>query len=371
MITKNPFIYQGYLDPLQDSLVYIEREKELKQILNGLQDLKYYAIIAPRQTGKTTFMRQLKNKIDEDELHTHESIYITFKGVKNIEKNTFYSLIANEIIAELNTKYTILDPPWLLNMPLNIQNNIDFERFFITLSQIHFSKKVINCPHLKKKRLKYVILIDEFDCLPKELSFEFLKTIRSIFEQRFDNKGFERFSLIISGAMDLAQLSRGRNSPFNIADRVDLEDFEEQEVVDMVKKVLMAINAYFYEYFPGDVFEATNGHPYLTQKLCGKIIDNLISDKKNYIGKSDITRQIDNFINSNDINLKTIWDKIKNNKNLDILEHLLRGEKIRYNECDTFSYELKLAGAIVKDESGFCKTRNPIIYRFFHRQFLE
>ena len=371
MITKNAFIYQGYLDPQQDSLVYIDREKEVKQVLNGLQDLKYYAIIAPRQTGKTTFMRQLKMKIDEDELHTHESIYITLKELKNIEKNTFYSFIANKIIAELNTKYTIIDPPWLLNMPLNIQNNIDFEGFFITLSQINFSKKALNCPPLIKRRFKYVILIDEFDCLPKELSFEFLKTIRAIFEQRFDNKGFERISFIISGAMDLAELSRGRNSPFNIAVRIALEDFEEQEVVDMVKNVLMAINAYSYEYFPGDLFEATNGHPYLTQKLCGKIIDNLISDKKNYIRKDDITRQIDNLINSNDINLKIIWEKVKNNKNSDILEHLLRGEKIRYNECDTFSYELKLAGAIVKDERGFCKMRNPIIYRFFHKQFLE
>ena len=225
MVTKNPFKFFGHIDPKKDKVTYIDRGKQVQHVLNGIQDLNYFAIVGPRQTGKTTFMRQLINKINEDEIHTHESIYMTLEDLAKVDKREFYSSIAGKIIKCLSAKYTI-DPPSLLNAPKKVQNNLEFEDFLDDLSHAEFSKQRDLFFFDKKRKFKYVIFIDEIDGMPdRDLALEFLKTIRAIFSQRSDVEGFSVYSFIISGAINLAKLTFGRTSPFNIAERIDLEDF--------------------------------------------------------------------------------------------------------------------------------------------------
>jgi len=69
-------------------------------------------------------------------------------------------------------------------------------------------------------------------------------------------------------------------------------------------------------------------------------------------------------IDSADITLRTTLERISEHENLDIVKRFLKKEKIRYNEYDTFSSKLRLAGAVVRDEDGFCKIRNPIYQSF-------
>ena len=369
-IFKNPFQYHGHLDPVKDSLVFIHRDNQKKRIINGLADLNYYAIIAPRQTGKTTFMLQLINKIKDIEFYTYEPIYITLEDLVNIRKNEFYANIARKIINWLRNKYVFTNSN-LLNGYEKIKNNLGLEEFFIELSKAEFCYETPDGQQKKigkKRNFKFIIFIDEIDAI-KNLSLEFLRTIRAIHEQSSFVEGFDRFSFIISGAINLAKLSLGRTSPFNIAERVYLEDFMAEEVIGMIKNTLDSIQIKYYKSFPKEIFQETNGHPCLVQKLCGKIVDNAIIDKRGMIQKDDLTRQINNLIEEFDETLKTIWENIKKTGNLDVLKRVFKGECIKYNECDEFSYELKLAGAIVKNEKGFCRIRNNILRTFFAKQF--
>lgn len=362
---RNPFKYHGHLDSKKNSLIYIDREKQMNQVLNGIYELNYYAIMAPRQTGKTTFMQQIINKLSYDELYAYTRIYITLEDLIALEKSEFYSQIGRKIIGSLQNEFEF-DSPHLLEMPEKIKSNLGLEELFLELSKAQLRNK--NHNGNKKKILKYVILIDEIDAIGN-LALEFLRTIRAIHELRSFVKGYDCYSFIISGALDLAQLSLGKTSPFNIAEPIYLEDFESEEVSCMIEKAIHEIGMSYYKTFPEEIFKVTNGHPCLIQKLCGKIIDTLISDNRDCIQKKDLTQQIEKLIDGSDITLRTTWEKLKNSKNMDILKRVFHGEKIKYNVCDEFSYELKLAGAIVKDEKGFCKIRNPIYEKFFSQQF--
>ncbi len=362
---RNPFKYHGHLDSKKNSLTYIDRKKQMNQVLNGIYELNYYAIMAPRQTGKTTFMQQIINKLSCDELYAYTRIYITLEDLIALEKSEFYSQIGRKIIGSLQNEFEF-DSPHLLEMPEKIKSNLGLEELFLELSKAQLRNK--NHNGNKKKILKYVILIDEIDAIGN-LALEFLRTIRAIHELRSFVKGYDCYSFIISGALDLAQLSLGKTSPFNIAEPIYLEDFESEEVSCMIEKAIHEIGMSYYKTFPEEVFKVTNGHPCLIQKLCGKIIDTLILDNRDCIQKKDLTQQIEKLTDDFDITLRTTWEKLKNSKNMDILKRVFHGEKIKYNVCDEFSYELKLAGAIVKDEKGFCKIRNPIYEKFFSQQF--
>ena len=139
MINKNPFKYCGHLDVNEDYTIYIERKEDLDRVFAGINDLNYYAIVAPRQTGKTTFLRQLMNKITRDEFHTHECIYITFEDLARVEKKEFYSNFARKIINCLRHKYSI-QPRSILKMYEEVHSNLDLEDFLIELSRAGFGR---------------------------------------------------------------------------------------------------------------------------------------------------------------------------------------------------------------------------------------
>jgi len=372
---ENPFKYSGHISPKKHA--YITRNKQIERVLNGIQRMVYYAVIAPRQTGKTTFMKHLINQISRDELHTHEGIYITLEDIRDVEKDKFYSYIARKITRSLENRYFI-EPESFNSSYKKVQSNQDLEDFLAKLSKVTiFNKREDNLiMNNKERNLKYVICIDEIEGA-KELASEFLWTIRAMHEQSdgyddesgdFD-KGFDRYCFIISGATALEELTSGKVSPFNIADSINLEDFEEEEITSMVKKALDKVMVHYYESFPHDIFYQTNGHPCLTQKLCSWILEGLMLEKRDYIREDDLTGNIDKLIDSADITLRTTLERVSGDENLDIVKRLLRGEKIRYNEYDTFSAKLRLAGAVVRDEDGFCKIRNPIYETFFANQF--
>ena len=149
---------------------------------------------------------------------------------------------------------------------------------------------------------------------------------------------------------------------------VGSQDFHEGEITMMIEGALERLGVKYYEGFPKEVFNKTEGHPCLTQKICGIIVDSLIYENRDYIQEEDLKNQVHISLDNYDITLQTTWESVKKNKNIDILKKVLKGEKIKYNGFDEFSYELKLAGAIVSDERGFCKIRNKIYYDFFSKQ---
>ena len=99
-----PFKYTGPLDPEHDSLVSITRHEELKEVVKGVSNQTYYAIVGPRQIGKTTFLFQLLREISEN-LHGFQGIYLTLEDLVQVKHQDFYKNFARKIISSLSSRY--------------------------------------------------------------------------------------------------------------------------------------------------------------------------------------------------------------------------------------------------------------------------
>ena len=85
----DPFKYTGPLDPESDSLVRIMREAELKEVIDGVRNNTYYAVVAPRQTGKSTFLFQLMNELPKN-LPGYQGVYLTLEDLIHADRQEFY-----------------------------------------------------------------------------------------------------------------------------------------------------------------------------------------------------------------------------------------------------------------------------------------
>src|SRR5262249_37498280 len=101
---------------------------------------------------------------------------------------------------------------------------------------------------------------------------DFFAAIRYFYNARAVSKDVRRLSFVLIGVATPSDLIRDpQRTPFNIGKRVDLTDFTFQEAMPLAVGFSRA-----EEEAPqvlGWVMKWTNGHPYLTQRLCQAIAD--------------------------------------------------------------------------------------------------
>ena len=95
---KNPYKYTGPLDPERDHQVCIPRNGYVKQIIEGIKNDEYWAVLGPRQIGKTTFIRQIQKKIT-NAFHIYFNLEITPKT-----NEQFYQWLMDKILEEIPSK---------------------------------------------------------------------------------------------------------------------------------------------------------------------------------------------------------------------------------------------------------------------------
>ncbi len=125
-------------------------------------------------------------------------------------------------------------------------------------------------PALPTPRL--IIFVDELDVV-RSLPFstdEFFAAIRECYNRRTEDPKYRRLTFCLLGVATPSDLIRDtRLTPFNIGQRIELRDFTTTEAAPLARglegKEQGAGNA---ERLLERVLYWTNGHPYLTQRLC-------------------------------------------------------------------------------------------------------
>jgi WD40 repeat protein len=137
------------------------------------------------------------------------------------------------------------------------------QRFFEALYQVV----------LLKKPGRFVVFIDELDTV-RSLPFasdEFFAAIRQCFNERSQDPIWERLTFCLLGVATPSDLIKDPHiSPFNIGRRIVLEDFKKDEVAKLVEGLEADDRG---EILLERIFGWTNGHPYLTQRLCRAVAE--------------------------------------------------------------------------------------------------
>ncbi len=155
---------------------------------------------------------------------------------------------------------------------LDLETNVDewweeHDHLDVTRRLTLFFERIL----LNEVNQHVVIFVDEIDTTLKlDFSDDFFAAIRSLYNARADTPEFGRLSFVLIGVATPSDLIMDPvRTPFNIGQRVDLTDFTFKEARSLAQGLgLQRLRA-----MPvlTRVLNRTNGHPYLTQRLCHEI----------------------------------------------------------------------------------------------------
>ncbi len=320
--------------------LYVNRsaDDQLKRIVDEMQRPGY--VLVARQMGKTNLLFNAKRTLENE---NRLFVYVDLSNVFKHERECYRNIID-----------TIIEPNEILFK--QIENDIENLRKKKLPPHKEYSNSLRIILDVFQGDI--VIVLDEIDALRSaEYSDNIFAQIRSNYFSRTNFPVFERLTYILSGVIEPTELIKDRNkSPFNIGDKIYLEDFTLEEHKSFIKKSCLKVPK---EVADG-IYSWTNGNPRLTFDICSTI-ENLILENK-------------------EVNIDTLNTLIKEKylttydiAPIDHIRELVKTEKkvrravlnIQRNKSQLLSDEIKkklyLFGIINSKFDNTIEIKNPII----------
>jgi len=289
---NNPYRYTGALDPFHDRLVCIERTKEIKEVIRGFNLGDYWAILGPRQIGKSTFMRQLRKALP-DSYHINVDLILAPKN-----EETFYQDLLDKMQEEIPVEPVTIDD--------KLKNEAPGVRF-------HQALKIYE----SRAKKKIVFFFDEIEELPYMRGF--LHMWRHVHEETSTLSGAKlNIAVVISGSVDLIEATTGKISPFNIAKHIFLKDFSQKDAETLILKPLEKMNIRIDKDAVQLLTAELNGHPQLLQHACSRLVDSVNERNHRKINRRDSQQVRDALLRENTC-IDLLRTDIQNNKRLETL----------------------------------------------------
>ena len=354
-ITGKPDLYTtgGPVDA-EDAL-YIKRSAD-KELLEACLAGEYIYVLDTRQIGKTSLKLKTELQLRQRKIRTVD-ISLNKVGVK-VSAEQWYWGIIDIIIRDLSLDRGNARQWWDQYLDLS-----PVQRFVLFCSEVL----------VKEVTEPIVIFIDEIDSTRSlEFSDDFFAAIRELFNDRRKHKELKCLSFVLIGSATPNDLIKDRNrTPFNIGLGIRLEDFNPLDI-EAFKEGLPQQDV---DALLDRIFYWTDGHPYLTQKLCQRIasLEFVASDLNTQDLVDAIVTEL--FLDKTslpDDNLDYVKDMLLDQKlsrvNVEDILNLyldtLNGQKIKNNERSVIHNHLLLSG-IVKVRAGFLTIRNKVYEHAF------
>jgi tetratricopeptide (TPR) repeat protein len=243
----NFFVAGGTLDDAIPS--YVTRPAD-ETLFRRVQQDEFCYILTARQMGKSSLMIRTANQLRAADV-TPIILDLTEIGV--VSSDEWYLGLLTDITSQLDLDVEV-EGWWHEHAHLG-----QSQRFGDFLRQVV----------LEETSGPLVIFIDEIDTTLK-LPFrdDFFAAIRAIYNARPNDAAYTRLTFVLLGVATPTDLIADRSrTPFNIGQRVSLNEFSYPEAAVLRQGLDLR--------YPGQgdlilrrIFYWTNGHPYLTQKLC-------------------------------------------------------------------------------------------------------
>lgn len=320
--------------------LYVNRsaDLELKRIIEEMQRPGY--VLVARQMGKTNLLFNAKRTLENE---NRMFAYVDLSNLYQNERDCYRNIINN-----------IIEPN--LNIFKSIENDIEQIRQKELPPHNEYHRCLITILNFFKGDL--VIILDEIDALKSiNYSDNIFAQIRSNYFSRTSYPVLERLTYALSGVIEPTELIKDRNkSPFNIGDKIYLDDFTKDEHESFIKKSKLQISNSLSD----EIFNWTNGNPRLTFDICAEVENYLIQNGvvDNKILNSIISKK---YLSSFDIApIDHIRELAKSNK--DIRKAILNIHKNRSSELsDDIKKKLYLYGIINSKFHDETTIKNKII----------
>lgn len=344
------FVAGGTLSPNVSS--YVERPAD-DELFNRALAGEYCYVLTARQMGKSSLMMRTARRLQETGVQTAIIDLTTMGTTESVD--TWYLDILTDVADQLDLSEDV-EAWWEARASLG-----QVRRF------VSFLREVV----LQEIQDRVVIFVDEIDkTLGLDFRDEFFAAIRATYNARPNHFRFNRLTFVLLGVASPPDLIKDPVlTPFNIGREIDLREFNWEDA-QVLQKGLEAVYPEHAAAIFSRIYDWTDGHPYLTQKLCLAVVER---------GSGEWTdEQVDEVVKRlflseevrGESNLKFVQDKIlshpqpQRRKLLGVYKEVYKGKKVQDEGQSLVQNRLKLAG-LVKAEDGRLHVRNEIYRRVF------
>ncbi|MBI2927781.1 MAG: AAA-like domain-containing protein [Verrucomicrobia bacterium] len=350
-----------------DAPSYVERQAD-QDLLQSLLAGEFCYVLTSRQMGKSSLMVRTATKLRERGVHV-VALDLTAIG-QNLTPEQWYDGLLSRIGRQLNLEDELEDF-WL-----------DHPRF----SPVQRFVTALRDVALARRPGRLVTFVDEIDAV-RSLPFstdEFFAAIRECYNRRAEDPELVRLSFCLLGVATPSDLIRDtRTTPFNIGRRIELKDFSEREARALAIGLRHSAEAddSLVRDLLRRILHWTGGHPYLTQRLCRAMADEVEAAPHTETSLRS-AKAIDRLCaelflspraRDRDDNLLFVRERILRSEAdlpslLDLYLKVRRGERVADDETNPLVSRLALSGIVRAGD--YLQVRNRIYHEVFDTEWV-
>lgn len=295
----------------------VERHPEVEELIEQKQ---YFIIHSPRQTGKTTLVQELVNKIRKEDHY-----YPLYCSLESVEVFTEPERGITEIFH--NLKFSIS----YSSIPQKDLYGKDLDKSeYSTLIKKSLSDF---CSKLDKP---LILFIDEIDCLSDKTLLSFIRQLRNGYITR--NEIPFPHSIALIGMRNIRDFkfqirekreTLGTASPFNIIKRdLTIDQFTIKEIHNLYSQHTEDTGQIFTDSLVQKIFENTGGQPWLVNAIANEIVEDILkNDVSKTIEADMVDIAIQNIILRRDTHIDSLLDKLQEQRVINVIQPLIIGGK--------------------------------------------
>ncbi len=345
---KRIFESAGIVNP--NSAYYVPLDNvtnTYKQDIKTMVDQgRYFSMFAPRQSGKSTFLKRFCDELQKDPQYI--ALILSFQDYKSLESARFYELIEKKIYSQLLLRLKEVNCEKIGTVQEflsghHLSDHISFRLLFEELNSIIEFKKI-------------VIFIDEFDGIPMSELENFLTALRELYLEYKEAKQKALYSVGLIGIRNITKLIVGGVSPFNIADQVDLPPFSLTNIQRLYAQYTAETGQPFTEKAVQRVYEESAGQPWLVNRLGTILTINIKPETLDAIDEQDVEKAIQVLLKERNHHFDNLYEKVKLYKET-FVEIVF--DHVEYNPDDEDQTYLEQYG-LIKNKGGHAVVANNI-----------
>ncbi|MDE0010462.1 MAG: AAA-like domain-containing protein [Candidatus Poribacteria bacterium] len=343
---------QGPVHPTKNYVV--SRTAELTDFIGRVKEGRYIVIFAPRQTGKTTFFQRALDVFTAEE-PAYFPIPLNFEVYEDCTPSVFYTGLYEDLREEIENAFARRGEVFSEALTEFLENaeitdHLSMQRFFRNFSKLLGDQRVI-------------LVIDEFDGIPKEAARGFLHSLRRIYVSNSPSQC--PHSVGIVGVKSITQLNYDRSiSPFNIQDEFNLPNFTLEQVQELLGQYTEAVGQSFVPEVIESIHKQTAGQPVLVNRFAQILTEELDIPKTETINRDHFAQAHAQLLEENNVNITHLLTNIHKDKRFETLLMKIASYDIgiRFTRRNEIINELATYGVIKESTDGMCEILNPIYH---------
>lgn len=301
---------------------YVTHRLDEREIYTLIDQQKYFALHAPRQSGKTTSLREFAKQLNKE--GQYKALYVNIENAQVARNHVERAMLGILQAFALEIKFfldTNEDQAILNHLEVLLQSQVSTDSLeaFLTYWASQSKKPII-------------LFIDEIDSLVGDSLIAVLRQLRSGYTRR--PKSFPS-SVCLIGVRDVRDYhiwSPEQNSivlggsAFNIkAESLTLPDFSEDQVRNLYEQHTLETGQKFTSEALKHAFYLTRGQPWLVNALAYQACFRDVVDRKVDITKEIIERSKEALIKRRDTHIDVLMDRLKEPRVRIIVDAILGG----------------------------------------------